>query len=294
LIVATDDPLWVHFEPLWRGLAGVKSGLLVAGGYGLFLKQYHLRSHEDLATIVGFRDWLDIAPRVTKDLDLILSLDVISSRDAQARVIEALTEQGFGIRRERWQFVKRAGENREVLLDLHARLPTEVGDPVQHLATDKLRVKHKPSLGKLGVHGRQSPEAAGSHIHPFRFELNGLSIGVPNPITWSMMKLVAMRDRWRRAQDAQRDEEYRRFEGEQAIKHAQDLCRAVAMTTAEERDRAGEIVAAVRSSPSFKDAAQICDGFMAAQGGWGSRAVSARWRRADLDLIRGVLHSWYR
>ena len=35
----TDDPLWPHFEPLWNDLLKMSSRLLVAGDYGLFLKQ---------------------------------------------------------------------------------------------------------------------------------------------------------------------------------------------------------------------------------------------------------------
>ena len=33
----TDDPLWPHFKPLWLEFEKAGKGVLVAGGYGLYL-----------------------------------------------------------------------------------------------------------------------------------------------------------------------------------------------------------------------------------------------------------------
>jgi hypothetical protein len=41
-----DDPLWRYFVPLWADLTAVAPGLLLAGGYGLFLKQSWLADLE--------------------------------------------------------------------------------------------------------------------------------------------------------------------------------------------------------------------------------------------------------
>ena len=48
-----DDLLWPHFQPLWRDLVAASStNILVAGGYGLFLKQRWLSSSASLPTVV--------------------------------------------------------------------------------------------------------------------------------------------------------------------------------------------------------------------------------------------------
>lgn len=45
-----DDLLWPHFQPLWRDLvAACSTNILVAGGYGLFLKQRWLSSSASFA-----------------------------------------------------------------------------------------------------------------------------------------------------------------------------------------------------------------------------------------------------
>jgi hypothetical protein len=293
-MIPSDDLLWREFEPLWQRLTVVSNGLLVAGGYGLLLKQLSLRADRDRPIVVRLEDWGDATPRVTKDLDLVLGLDVISSADRQAIVSRTLADLDYEVREPRWQFVKRLAEAREVVVDIHSPLPTEGDGRGGHLSFDKLRVKHKPSLGERGVHGRQNREAAGSELFPYRFDVNGLDIGVPNPVTWSTMKIVAMRDRWHRSQDTAKGEEYRTFHGEQAIKHAQDVCRVIAMTTAEERDRAGQVVNVIRSTDSFVEAANACERFFLAIDGWGTRAVRQLWRSDDLAVIREVLGSWYR
>ncbi len=85
-----DDLLWPHFIPLWRDLAAACSTtILVAGGYGLFLKQRWLSSQASLPTVVPIQNWLDTTPRVTKDVDLVLGLDLIKDAGQQKSVMAA-------------------------------------------------------------------------------------------------------------------------------------------------------------------------------------------------------------
>jgi hypothetical protein len=281
--------MWPEFRALWLQLQGIGNGPLVGGGYGLFLKQHWLSSHQDRITAVRFGEWRDPAPRVTKDVDLVFGLDIISSRDAQARVSQAFRDCDFKVKDPRWQFEKRIGE-RDMVVDLHSPLPDSAD---QNLALDKLRVKHKPSLGDAGVHGRQNPEAAGSDCHPFRFEIDDLAVGVPNPVTWSVMKLTATRDRWQKAEDHGLEEMHRNFHRQQALKHAQDVCRVVAMVTPGERDRAAEVIAVIRASAGFSEAAEVSERFFQAEDGWGIRAVARAWRDDDLRTIQGLLKIWF-
>jgi hypothetical protein len=163
-----------------------------------------------------------------------------------------------------------------------------------NLTVDKLRVKHRPSLGEEGVHGRQNPQAAGCSLHPFFFQIDGTLISVPNPITWSVMKLSATRDRRQKSEDIEQNEEYRDFHREQAIKHARDVIRVVAMTTRDERDRAPEVVAGIRDSAGFIDAVEVCDRFFRQEGGWGSQAAARVWRDDDFSVIQNTLKDWFR
>jgi hypothetical protein len=103
-----------------------------------------------------------------------------------------------------------------------------------------------------------------------------------------------MRDRWDKAEDQAREEQHRNFHRDQALKHAQDVCRVVAMVTPEERDRAADVVAAIRTSVRFSDAADISDRFFQRPDGWGLRAVARAWRDEDLRTIQELLKGWFK
>ena len=260
--------MWPEFKPLWHELQKAEGLLQVAGGYGLFLKQHWLIAKQSVPTVVPLRQWHDAAPRVTKDVDIVVSLDLIASKSAQALMAQALERCGFGLDpkapKPRWQFSKQIGADRQMLVEFHAQLPDARH---KNLAIDKRRrVKHKPSLGEHGIHGRQNPEAVGSDYHPFCFEIEDLSIAVPNPVSWCLMKLGALRDRWRKSQDQTRDAEYRNFHREQAMKHSRDVCRAVALMTLEERNHTRSVLEIIRPTPEYQIAAPLCAELFAAAG----------------------------
>ena len=290
-----DDLLWPHFQPLWRDLIAASStNILVAGGYGLFLKQRWLSSSASLPTVVPIPNWLDTTPRVTKDVDLVLGLDLIKDASHQKSVVSALTQNGFEASdresEQRWKFLKRLSGDQLIVVEMHAQRPDPGVDGIT--ATDK-RVKHNPSLGEQGVHGRTNPEAVGSELHPFQFSLDDVNLFVPNPVTWSVMKLTATRDRWVSSQDLSRDEEFREFNRLQAAKHAQDVYRVIAMMTIEERDRANEVVESLHGTDAF-DAAEQC---------WRNdfsnnlipvvQELGAKWQPSAAAIIRGVLSGWF-
>ena len=290
-----DDLLWPHFQPLWRDLVAASStNILVAGGYGLFLKQRWLSSSASLPTVVPIPNWLDTAPRVTKDVDLVLGLDLIKDASHQKSVVSALTQNGFEAsdraHEQRWKFLKRLPGDQLIVVEMHAQRPDS--NVVGITATEK-RVKHKPSLGDDGVHGRTNPEAVGSELHPFQFSLDDVKLVVPNPVTWSVMKLTATRDRWVSSQDIARDEESREFNRLQAAKHAQDVYRVIAMMTMEERDRASEVVESLIGTGAFNTAKQCW------QKDFGDnpipvvRELGAKWQPGDEANIRGVLSGWF-
>ena len=87
--------------------------------------------------------------------------------------------------------------------------------------------------------------------------------------------------------------ESRQFERAQAEKHAQDVCRAVAMTTRDESDQAHSVVDAIRTTPEFASAGQALAEFFG-DGGRATRAVGPNWGTDDFALIRRTLADWFR
>ncbi len=286
------DPIWSEFEPLWRGLQKAGSPLVLVGGYGLILKQRWLTRNATVSIAVPMERWLNATLRVTKDVDIVVGLDLMRSREAQRGMAEAMRDCGFEESPEnaRWQFQKKLTEGRELRVEFHSDKP-EPGE--KHLRTDGKRVKHSPSLGNSGIHGRENPEAAGADLHAFSFELDGVAIQVPNPVTWCNMKLTAMRDRRQRAENPDRDEDYREVQRNAASKHAQDVCRAVAMTTRNESDQAPAIIGRIRDTRAYMEAAAICRESFGNLDSWGARMFGSMWQDDDARLILDILHRWY-
>jgi hypothetical protein len=287
-----DDPMWNEFQPLWRELRIAGNEVHLAGGYGLFLKQRWLLANRECTTVIPLENWLETMPRATNDPDIVVGLDLLADAEAQRRIVQALERNEFTVVEEhpRWQFAKELAPDRRVLVDLHAEVPEPEN---QNLSLDKLRVKHKPSLGDQGVHGRRNPEAAGCSLNPFSFQIGEITISVPNPVTWSVMKLISTRDRRKRSEDTDRDEEYRNFHHHEAMKHARDVARIVAMMTRDERDRAQEVIVEVRDRGYFAEAVTACDQLFLQRDGWGGQVAARHWRPSDFELIRGVLGGWF-
>jgi hypothetical protein len=289
-----DNELWAHFQPLWQEFQSIGGEVLVAGGYGLFLKQQWLLQQEAPTIVLPLNRWQDATPRVTKDLDLVIGLDLIADETRNGQLLEALQKNGFAVSEKaagkRWQFVKELGKDRRVIAELHTPNPSEEN---QQLKADKIRVKHKPSLGDEGVHGRLNPEAVGGNIHPFSFSYDETKILLPNAVTWTVMKLTAAQDRWHKSQDANADPELRSFSRAQAIKHGNDVFRTVAMMSMDERDECTGVKEAIRETSEFQKAASIYRDFFVGTENWADEVLKDKWLPADLEVIHSVLASWY-
>jgi hypothetical protein len=307
------DGLWPHFAPLWTDLRGITPDVLLAGGYGLFLKQRWLASQigllatergniittekgggiivNEIRTVVDLSRWIDGVPRATKDFDLVVGLDLIASPTSQGQVAQAIEKHEFAVvpGNERWQFRKKITDNQNVMLDFHAFAP---GAARADLRVGDLRIKPKPSLG-LGIHGRKNPEAVGSNLHPFAFTMDSVAVQVPNPVTMAMMKMVAMRDRRLKGQDANLLPEHRSTAERLAVKHANDLFKVVAMATREENDRIGEVLADVAGAECFDATVHAFAEYFRSDDGWGTQVVRGSWRPDDFELIRTTLGGWF-
>lgn len=288
-----DDPLWPEFHPLWNDIKAHGDNLQVAGGYGLFLKQNWLRRNSDIRTIVQLDRWTDSVPRVTKDIDLVIGVELIARQIPNTSIADTLKRHDYKptLRNPNWQFEKVLSEGRRIVVDLHAPLPEE---PNAELSVDRIRVKRIPSLGEAGIHGRTNPEAVGSEIHPFRFEYAGVDVEVPNAVTWSLMKLTAMRDSFERSREDERPEDDRNFLFAQAIKHARDVCRVVALVNADERDKIEDVRKKLDGNAAFTEAKQIYTKHFADAQGFGRRASESMLVEEDSRLVCDLLGEWYR
>lgn len=287
----SSESMWTEFASLWPELQAIgTSSVVLAGGYGLFLKQTWLLVHPDVSTIISLAQWIDSTPRGTNDLDFVVGVDLIACAESQKEVRALLAAHGFVPKDPMWQFEKPLGAERSIVVDIHAPHPTAADKGVK---VEQRRVKRKPSLGEQALHGRADPESIGFDLKPFLFEMDGLSLAAPNPITWCSMKLTAMRDQHLKSEDASLSAEDRKAIREKAVKHAKDVCRIVAMTTREERDGADAVLQAIRGEIPFKQAAIIAAEYFQPEG-WGSTVVEFAWAPADLRLIRDTLASWFK
>lgn len=288
----SDDPLWPHFAPLWRDLRSEgHASMAVAGGYGLFMKQEFIKVHSETATIIPLSQWKDATSRVTKDVDIVLGLDIISDKEEQGRFVEVLHKHEYCATPEnpRWQFRKTISESHSVIVEFHAQRPSL---NIPNLRVGDYRVKHKPSLGPGGVHGRLNPEAVGCELQPFPISIDGLEFLLPNPVTWTMMKLAAMNNYWMESQDTSRTDDSRDLARSQAFKHANDVGRIVALVTRDERDHCTEVVDAIGKTEEFSQAAEILQ-----EMGGNTTPLMAQWENIweaeDLLVIKQTLDGWY-
>jgi hypothetical protein len=268
--------------------------MFIAGGYGLFLKQEHLINSSDSRIVIPFDQWQDSIPRATNDMDLVLSLDLIADGEANKNIAKALEEEGFEVshspRGKSWQFFKDLEENQSVIVELHT---TEPKSKISSIASNRFTVKHKPSLGDEGVHGRTNQEAFGCEVAPFSFDIHDVLVLVPHPIIWSVMKLAAAYDTWKRSKDDSFESKDRQYYRNQAIKHGNDVCRAIAMMTIEERDESNEVLDAIRETEAFEKASDIYNNFFSGEEDWAGAVLSDRWQEDQLVIIKAILSSWY-
>lgn len=102
-----------------------------------------------------------------------------------------------------------------------------------------------------------------------------------------------MRDQHQRSRDPGKAADDRQFHERQGRKHAQDVCRIVAMTTREEADAVGEVLDAVRSAPAWQEAAGIVRDYLTAADGYGAAVASAFWAPEDWVTMTGILRQWF-
>lgn len=176
--------------------------ILLAGGYGLYLKQQFLLEQGTRTLLQVFPE-----PRSTQDLDLLISMHLLTERNKFLELKKALASLGYKPtnRNPYWQWEKDipfAGRDYSVIIDLLT------GDVSEH--RDKLKVeggtrprRARPRGKSPKLHARPTPEALDfeeRHIMiPINARIEGTmyetEVPIVSSLTYLCMKLYALRDR---------------------------------------------------------------------------------------------------
>lgn len=226
-----DSLLRTSLLDLLHALGNDANGLLLGGGYGLYLKQLHLAG-ASVRTLIGAELWP--APRATQDLDLMLSAELVADARSMTALRAALDKLEYQVIKgsEYLQFVRTITATQFVKIDLlTAQLDVLKNFPAinadirraKPTAADRPTLHAHPTDGALTL--TESPlviQITGtlSNSHAF-----AAPVTIPHPFSYLLMKLTAYRDR---RNDPDKD---------LGRHHALDVFRIVAMLTELERDQ---------------------------------------------------------
>lgn len=245
--------------------------ILIGGGFGLYLKQRYLEERQGLDTLISGEHW---APaRATKDIDVFLPTEIIISADHMRSIRTALDRLGYVPEVEYFQFVKETPQGIVKIDLLTCDVPEEQSSKV------KINPPRVRPVEKVRLHAYLTKEALALGLASFELTLSGqvsageaatLTVHVPNPFTYLLMKLHAFRDR---LHDARKD---------MAAHHAVDIYRIVSMLTREEFELVRSLSASYSDAEPVVEAASIVRSHFAA-----SHAVGVLRLRAGLkDAVR--------
>jgi hypothetical protein len=198
--------------------------MLIGGGFGLYLKQRHMEEEPPpIETLFPGELWPPA--RATQDVDLLLPTEVIVSLEYMRSIRAALDRLGYKPDVEFFQFSKQTSRG-SVKIDL---LTCDV--PAEHVEKVKLNPPRVRPGGNVQLHAYLTKEALALSLSPFELTLRGqrsdgglaeLVIHIPNPFTYMLMKLHALRDL---IKDKRKN---------LGAHHALDIYRIVSMLTREE------------------------------------------------------------
>lgn len=226
-----DSLLRTSLLDLLHALGNDAHGILLGGGYGLYLKQLHL-AETDVRTLIGADLWP--APRATEDLDLMLAAELVANARSMAALRAALDQLEYKVVKDSayLQFVRTITVTQVVKIDLlTAQLNVLRGN--RAIRADSRRAR-PAAAGRPELHAHPTDGALTLTEAPWVIEVSGtLSSGqaftarvtIPHPFSYLLMKLTAYRDR---RNDPDKD---------LGRHHALDVFRIVAMLTEPERDQ---------------------------------------------------------
>lgn len=196
------DALEANLLDLLFELRDESISLIVGGGYGVYLKQEHIKSTAERTLLKALP-----SARSTNDIDIFLRTDLLADRERSVALAGALKKMGcesigaakyFQFAREN----KIDGEPWTVKFDLLTG-PIDPSVDKTKLDVDPPRVRPAGKKG-VGLHGRLTDEALGIEQHPLAIDLSGKrtngeaytgQVQLPQPFTYALMKLHALKDR---------------------------------------------------------------------------------------------------
>jgi hypothetical protein len=226
-----DSLLRTSLLDLLHALGNDANGLLLGGGYGLYLKQLHL-ADSGVRTLIGAELWP--APRATQDLDLMLSAELVADARSMTVLRAALDKLDYQVIKgsEYLQFVRIITATQFVKIDL---LTAQLDVLKNFPAIDADSRRARPTTAdRPKLHAHPTDGALTLTEAPLVIQITGaLSNGqalvapvtIPDPFSYLLMKLTAYRDR---RNDPDKD---------LGRHHALDVFRIVAMLTEPERDQ---------------------------------------------------------
>jgi hypothetical protein len=241
-----QEPLLTTLLDLDSALHSPKN-LIIGGGYGLYLKQLHIRDNPQIRTLFAESDLP--SPRTTEDIDLILRAEIVTDA-ASMKVIRGVLDQlGFTVveTAKYTQFVRPMSPG-QVKIDM---LAAPLGEFASRVPKDARRVKPKPSVN---LHASKLEEALAVERHGILIPIQGLlssgephqtEVLIPQAFTYLLMKLCAYRDRM---DDADKN---------LGQHHALDIYRIVGLLTQDEDANVRSLSAEFAQHPVVINAREI-------------------------------------
>lgn len=235
------DRLGRELIDLARAFSRENIPTVIAGGYGLVLK-YRRTLEKDVETIFSSLP----GTRATADLDLFLTLEVISNPQKAEYIRTVLEEKEYepveGA--ENYQFARTLKDGRKLKVDLLTPAP---GDS-KELRVKAQRVRPRGASGT--IHGRKVPEAFSleENLQALTLSTNDgqqIDVHLPDPFTYYLLKLFALRDRL--------------DQPEQARRHAFDIYVNAGMMTEAEWETSRELYVEHKARDILGEARQITE-----------------------------------
>ena len=240
----TRDPLREQLRLLASELQKDDIKLILGGGYGLVLRTENIRGSQAVTRFAEIPE-----ARSTNDLDLFLSVEIITSREKIEKIRDALERLKFEPVAPYFQFqlaVVFEGLERPIKIDLLAA-PPETERERSLVKINRPRIRPKKAKN---IHGYLTEEAVTleENLQPIDISEGGeppLEIYLPHPFSYLVMKLFALRDR---LEDEEKD-----F----GAYHAFDIYRIIGMMTEDEWNEAARLRNRFQDAPKIREAATI-------------------------------------
>ena len=244
----TMPDLETALRDLLYELREAKLGLIMGGGYGIYLKVSHV-IQSDAQTLL--KEWPE--PRSTNDLDFFLRPELLIDSDKLIPLRQALDYLGYRVVKgaENYQFAMSGPKSRTGSIKIDLLTGPQKVFSGTNVTTDSRRAKPYSSVG---LHAHPVDEAISLEMNPIPIKItNQTSTGktwhaeiqIPHPFTFAMMKLYAFRDQFKNA-----DNDFGRH-------HALDIYTILATTTEQEWEQAVAMSNQLQSLSEFEEARNI-------------------------------------